>query len=220
MTDMMSLKGPLTRLYWRRLPGLVRGRLHSAISRAMKPRPGVRFAGPGQLVHLIEAGEVVPRLGRVAADRLHGAAQIGDDFTDGNQLAALTLHGFILPCSSGQDRDTTHHNQRKRQRNQNRNRMPDSIWSASIGPPPAGAKAIAKAELHALVDPDREPPHDLIGKPGIFVCDCEGSTGKAEEEFAGGEGAELNGDGRGFIVEESSQAEPSIGAHSPLGIAR
>ena len=32
-------------------------------------------------------------------ERLDRAGQIGDDFTDGNQLAVLTLHGFILPCS-------------------------------------------------------------------------------------------------------------------------
>ena len=36
----MSLYGPLTRLYWRRLPGLVRGSEHNAIIRAMKPRSG------------------------------------------------------------------------------------------------------------------------------------------------------------------------------------
>ena len=28
----------------------------------------------------------------------HRAGQIDDDFTDGNQLASLTLHGFILPA--------------------------------------------------------------------------------------------------------------------------
>ena len=32
---------------------------------------GVRFAGPDQLVHLIEAGEVAPRLGRGLAERSH-----------------------------------------------------------------------------------------------------------------------------------------------------
>ena len=35
-----SVYGPLTLLYCSRLPGLVRGRLHSAIVRAMKPRSG------------------------------------------------------------------------------------------------------------------------------------------------------------------------------------
>ena len=39
----------------------------------------------------------MPRLGRSVADRLGRAGQIGDDFTNGNQLASLTLHGFILP---------------------------------------------------------------------------------------------------------------------------
>ena len=32
------------------------------------------------------------------AERLDRAGQIGQGFPDGNQLAALTLHGFILPC--------------------------------------------------------------------------------------------------------------------------
>ena len=39
---------------------------------------------------------------RDAAERsgdLEGAAQTGEGITDRNQLAALTLHGFILPCS-------------------------------------------------------------------------------------------------------------------------
>ena len=35
-----SLYGPLVRLYWCRLPGLVRGNEQSAIIRAMKPRSG------------------------------------------------------------------------------------------------------------------------------------------------------------------------------------
>ena len=91
---MMSLYGPLTRLYWRRLPGLVRGREQSAIVRAMKPRAGVRFTGPDKLVHLIGNGEVVPRLGRVVAERLR-RAQIADGITDRNQLAAFTLHGLF-----------------------------------------------------------------------------------------------------------------------------
>ena len=37
---MMSLYGPLTRVYWCWLPGLVRGNEHSAIIRAMKPLSG------------------------------------------------------------------------------------------------------------------------------------------------------------------------------------
>ena len=59
---------------------------------------GVRFAGPDKLVHLIEAGEVVQRLGRGFADRLHRPAQIGEDITDRNQFTALTLRVvFSLP---------------------------------------------------------------------------------------------------------------------------
>ena len=34
------------------------------------------------------------------AERLDRAAQIGEGITDRNQPVALTLHGFILPCSS------------------------------------------------------------------------------------------------------------------------
>ena len=96
---MTSSNGPFFRLYWCWLPGLVRGRLHSAIVRAMKTEIVVRFAGADQLVHLIGKGETPPRLGRVVSDRFHGAAQTGEGITDRNQLAALTLHGFILPCS-------------------------------------------------------------------------------------------------------------------------
>ena len=88
------LKGPLARLYWRRLPGLVRGRLHSTISRAMKPRSGSASRAVTKLVHLISLGEVVQRLGRGFADRFHRATHTGEGITDGNQLAALTLHGF------------------------------------------------------------------------------------------------------------------------------
>ena len=48
--------------------------------------------------------------------------------------------------------------------------------------PPAGAKAIAEAELHELGDLGREACHDLIGKPGILVCSCglEGFGGKID----------------------------------------
>ena len=56
---------------------------------------GVRFAGRDKLVHLIGLGEVVARLGRSFADRLDRPVQIGDDFTDRNQLAALTLHALF-----------------------------------------------------------------------------------------------------------------------------
>ena len=37
--------------------------------------------------------ELVQRLGRCFTDRFHRTAQIGQGITDGNQLAALTLHG-------------------------------------------------------------------------------------------------------------------------------
>ena len=85
------MKGPLTRLYWCRLPGLERGR------RAQRHRPrhetslDVRFAGPDQLVDLIGQGEA-PLWGGVLVERLHRTIQIGQGITDRNQLAALTLH--------------------------------------------------------------------------------------------------------------------------------
>ena len=48
--------------------------------------------GGGDLVHL---DQVVKRLGEGSEDRFHRAGQIGQGFTDGNQLAALTLHGLF-----------------------------------------------------------------------------------------------------------------------------
>ena len=54
---------------------------------------GVRFAGRDKLVHLIGLGEVVARLGRGFAERLHRAVHTREGITDRNQLAALTLHG-------------------------------------------------------------------------------------------------------------------------------
>ena len=51
----------------------------------MKPRSGSAFAGPDKLVHLIGNGEVVPRRWWGFAERLDGAAQIGEGFTDRNQ---------------------------------------------------------------------------------------------------------------------------------------
>ena len=53
-----------------------------------------------KLVHLIGKGETPTRRRRGFAERLAGAGQIGQGFTDRNQAAALTLHGFILPCPS------------------------------------------------------------------------------------------------------------------------
>ena len=39
------------------------------------------------------------QLGRSLADRLDRAGQIGQGFSNRNQLVALTLHGFIFPCA-------------------------------------------------------------------------------------------------------------------------
>ena len=52
----------------------------------------IRFAGPDKLVHLIGNGEAPPRRWWGFAERLDGAAQIGQGFGNGNQLAAFTLH--------------------------------------------------------------------------------------------------------------------------------
>ena len=90
---MISLNGPLTRLYWSRLPGLVRGRLHSAIIRAMKPRSGSASLAVTSWSTWSAWVKLVQRLGRGVADRFHRTAQIGQGFTDRNQLAALTLYG-------------------------------------------------------------------------------------------------------------------------------
>ena len=55
----------------------------------------VRFAGPDQLVYLIGEGEAPPRRWWGFADRLDGAAQIGQGFPDRNQAVLfITLHGF------------------------------------------------------------------------------------------------------------------------------
>ena len=54
---------------------------------------GVRFAGRDKLVYLIGNGEASPRRWWGFAERLDGAAQIGEGITDGNQPAvSFTLH--------------------------------------------------------------------------------------------------------------------------------
>ena len=70
----------------------------------MKPRSGsaslaeTKLVLPGR-----QAREVVPGLGRFFADRLQAwrvIQAVEMAFSDRNQLAALTLHGLILPCAS------------------------------------------------------------------------------------------------------------------------
>ena len=79
----------------------MRGREHSAIVRAMKPRSGVRFAGRDKLVHLIGEGEAPLRRWWGFAERLDGTGQAVDEgFSDRNQLAAFDSAWLILPCSS------------------------------------------------------------------------------------------------------------------------
>ena len=53
-----------------------------------------------KLAHLIGLSEVALRCWPGFAERLDRAGQIGDDFTDGNQLAALTLRGDRHSCLS------------------------------------------------------------------------------------------------------------------------
>ena len=55
----------------------------------------VRFAGRNKLIHLIEAGEVVNRLGRGVAELFHRPVQIRDGFLDGNQAVPFARHAFF-----------------------------------------------------------------------------------------------------------------------------
>ena len=65
---------------------------------ASDPGNGRRGSGGAhQLVHLIEAGEVAPRLGQRLPERRYRPGQAGEDFSNGNQVIPFTLHGFILP---------------------------------------------------------------------------------------------------------------------------
>ena len=68
-----------------RSPGLVRGREHSAIIRPMEPQISVRFTGRDKLLHLIEAGEMAPRLGRRFAKRLHEPFPDREGSPDGSE---------------------------------------------------------------------------------------------------------------------------------------
>ena len=56
--------GPLRLTYCVRCFGFVRGKLHRAISRAMKPRSRLPFARLDELIDLAQRGEMVPGLGR------------------------------------------------------------------------------------------------------------------------------------------------------------
>ena len=62
----------------------------------VRQRAVVRSTGSGNSykpAHLIGLSEVALRCWPGFAERLDRAGQIGDDFPDGNQLAALTLRG-------------------------------------------------------------------------------------------------------------------------------
>ena len=98
---MTSLYGPLARLYWCRLPGLVRGNEHSAIIRAMKPRLASASLAETSWCTWSGLGEAVQRLRRGVAEFFHRSVQIGQGITDRNQTVSFTRHGFILPCLSG-----------------------------------------------------------------------------------------------------------------------
>ena len=60
---------------------------------------GIVFAGLNQLVHLVEAGEVVSRLGGGLLERLLRTALAGEHVPDRKPLAlaSLPLHGFPFP---------------------------------------------------------------------------------------------------------------------------
>ena len=53
----------------------------------------VRFTGPNKLVHLIGLGEMVCRLARGVAERLHRLAAPSEGFPNRNQPVSLTRHG-------------------------------------------------------------------------------------------------------------------------------
>ena len=53
---------------------------------------GVRFTGPDKLVHLIEAGKVVQRLGR-GVEGFNRTVHIREDFSNGNQTVLFARHG-------------------------------------------------------------------------------------------------------------------------------
>ena len=74
----------------------MRGKLHSASNRAMKPRSASASLALNELVHLVEASEVVPRLergGRQGA--IAGQLNTGGHVADGNEPVSSTLHDFI-----------------------------------------------------------------------------------------------------------------------------
>ena len=56
-----------------------------------------RFAGPDKLVYLIGNGEAPPRRWWGFTERLDRTGQIGDDFTDGNQLVSF-VSPSVLSC--------------------------------------------------------------------------------------------------------------------------
>ena len=61
-------------------------------------------------VYLIGKGETPLRRGRGVADRLDRAGQIGDDFTDRNQLAVFTLlHSFSFSHARQTERGHVQH---------------------------------------------------------------------------------------------------------------
>ena len=76
--------GPLTRLYWSWLRGLVRGRLHSAISRAMKPRSASASLAPTSWFTWSAWVKWCSAWGGGVADRLHWPVQAAEDLTDRN----------------------------------------------------------------------------------------------------------------------------------------
>ena len=59
-------------------------------------RIAIRFTGPGQRVHRIEAGAVVPRLGCALEGFLHWPARDRENFTHGNPAVSFTRYGFFF----------------------------------------------------------------------------------------------------------------------------
>ena len=68
---MIRVKGPLTRFVLIPVAGIGAGQGTQHHQPRHETRVGVGQGGSHELIHLIEAGEVVPRLGRGFAERLH-----------------------------------------------------------------------------------------------------------------------------------------------------
>ena len=140
----MSVKGPLTRLYWTPVAGVGARQAAQCYCAGHEAEIGVRFTGRNKLVYLIGLGEA-PLCQSCALERLDRAGQIGQGFTDGNQ-AVLFAHHVLSFSHDPQTKTGTPLPSAEPE--------PDTgLDTVSIElRPPAGAKAIAKVKIHTLRD--------------------------------------------------------------------